>query len=71
MRSILDKPVVTADEAALLVRSGQTVATGGSGAGHAIPERMVEALGRHVPPRHRRPLVDGADHGQAGGAEPL
>jgi acyl CoA:acetate/3-ketoacid CoA transferase len=46
MRSNLDKPVVTADQAALLVRSGQTVATGGSGAGHAIPERMVEALGR-------------------------
>jgi acyl CoA:acetate/3-ketoacid CoA transferase len=46
MRSLLDKPVVTADEAARLVRDAQTVAIGGSGAGHAIPERMLEALGR-------------------------
>lgn len=46
MRSIFEKPIVTADEAALFIRDGQTVAIGGSGAGHAIPERMLEALGR-------------------------
>ncbi len=42
----LDKAIVTADEAAAHIRDGQTVAIGGSGAGHAIPERMLEALGR-------------------------
>lgn len=46
MRSPFVKPVVSPAEAAALVRSGQTVAIGGSGAGHAIPERMLEALGR-------------------------
>ncbi|MEK7754909.1 MAG: acyl CoA:acetate/3-ketoacid CoA transferase, partial [Acidobacteriota bacterium] len=46
MRSPLEKPILTADQAAELVRDGQTVAIGGSGAGHAIPERMLEALGR-------------------------
>ena len=46
MRSPFEKPIVTPDEGAALVRSGKTVAIGGSGAGHAIPERMLEALGR-------------------------
>ena len=46
MRSPLEKPILTADQAAALIRDGQTVAIGGSGAGHAIPERMLEALGR-------------------------
>jgi len=46
MASALTKPVVTADEAAALIRDGVTVAIGGSGAGHSIPERMLEAIGR-------------------------
>jgi propionate CoA-transferase len=43
------KPILTPDRAALLIRDGVTVAIGGSGAGHSIPERMLEAIGR----RHR------------------
>src|SRR5579884_178719 len=46
MRSPLEKPVVTADYAARLIGDGMTVAIGGSGAGHSIPERMLEAIGR-------------------------
>jgi len=46
MPSALEKPVVTADEAATLISDGNTVAIGGSGAGHSIPERMLEAIGR-------------------------
>jgi propionate CoA-transferase len=42
----LEKPVLRADEAAALVEDGKTVAIGGSGAGHSIPERLLEALGR-------------------------
>lgn len=45
MRNPLEKPVVSAREAAALIRDGQSVAIGGSGAGHAIPEAMLEALG--------------------------
>lgn len=46
MPTSLEKPVVTADEAAKLIAGGSTVAIGGSGAGHSIPERMLEAIGR-------------------------
>ncbi|MBI4875876.1 MAG: hypothetical protein HY822_14665 [Acidobacteria bacterium] len=46
MPSPFEKPILTAGQAAAWIRSGQTVAIGGSGAGHAIPERMLEALGR-------------------------
>ena len=45
----LAKPILTPDQAALLIGDGVTVAIGGSGAGHSIPERMLEAIGR----RHR------------------
>jgi propionate CoA-transferase len=38
--------IITADEAATLVRSGDTVVIGGSGAGHAVPETLMAALGR-------------------------
>ena len=38
--------IITADEAAALVRSGDTVVIGGSGAGHAVPEALMAALGR-------------------------
>ena len=37
---------VTADEAVKVVRSGDTVLTGGSGGGHAVPEALMAALGR-------------------------
>ena len=46
MPGALEKPVLTADEAARLIADGTTVAIGGSGAGHSIPERMLEAIGR-------------------------
>ncbi len=46
MANPLEKPVVTADQAAALIQDGCTVAIGGSGAGHSIPERMLEAIGR-------------------------
>lgn len=39
------KPIITADAAAQLVESGDTLVIGGSGAGHAIPETLIEALG--------------------------
>jgi propionate CoA-transferase len=37
--------VISADEAALLVRDGDTVLIGGSGGGHAVPEALMAALG--------------------------
>ena len=40
------KPVITREQAAEMIKDGQTVAMGGSGAGHAIPECVLEALGR-------------------------
>ena len=46
MRSALEKTILTADDAARLIAGGSTVAIGGSGAGHSIPERMLEAIGQ-------------------------
>jgi propionate CoA-transferase len=46
MPAVLEKPVLSADDAAALIRDGCTVMIGGSGAGHSIPERMLEAIGR-------------------------
>ena len=46
MNVTMAKPILTPDQAALLIRDGVTVAIGGSGAGHSIPERMLEAIGR-------------------------
>lgn len=43
---ILRKPVVTAPEAVNLIRDGSTVAIGGSGSGHAIPDILLAALGK-------------------------
>jgi propionate CoA-transferase len=37
---------VTADEAAKVVRSGDTILIGGSGGGHAVPEALMAALER-------------------------
>ncbi|MCZ6679788.1 MAG: acyl CoA:acetate/3-ketoacid CoA transferase [Candidatus Poribacteria bacterium] len=39
------KPIIRAEEAAEMVQSGDTLVIGGSGAGHAIPEMLIEALG--------------------------
>ena len=40
------KPIITADKAARFVRTGDTLVIGGCGAGHGIPETLIEALGR-------------------------
>ncbi len=37
---------VSAEQAASLVRDGDTLLIGGSGGGHAVPEALLEALGR-------------------------
>ena len=42
----LEKPVVSAADAVARIADGQTVAIGGSGAGHAVPDKLLEALGR-------------------------
>ena len=41
----MTKPVVSAQDAAALIADGATVGIGGSGAGHAIPDKMLEAIG--------------------------
>ncbi len=38
---------VSAQEAVKKIKSGDTIAVGGSGAGHAIPDALLEALGKH------------------------
>lgn len=38
--------VLTADQAAILVKDGDTLVIGGSGSGHAIPENLIEAIER-------------------------
>jgi len=38
--------VVSADEVARLVRTGDTIVIGGSGAGHAVPDSLIAAVGR-------------------------
>ena len=38
--------VVTADEAARLVESGDTLLIGGSGAGHSVPDALIAAIGK-------------------------
>ena len=37
---------VSADEAARVVRSGDTLLIGGSGAGHAVPDTLIAAIGK-------------------------
>lgn len=37
--------VVTAEDVAKLVRSGDTIVIGGSGAGHAVPDALIAAVG--------------------------
>src|SRR3569832_1825747 len=38
--------VVTADEAAKLVASGDTILIGGSGAGHSVPDTLIGAIAK-------------------------
>ena len=40
------KPILSADEAVAQIQDGQTIAIGGSGSGHSIPEQLLAALGR-------------------------
>jgi propionate CoA-transferase len=42
----MQKPIVTAEEAAARIEDGQTIAIGGSGSGHSIAEQVLAALGR-------------------------
>jgi len=37
---------ITPDEAASLVRTGDTLLISGSGAGHAVPEALLAAVGQ-------------------------
>src|SRR5690606_16354881 len=39
------KPIVTAAEAVGLIPNGATIAVGGAGAGHALPDLLLKALG--------------------------
>jgi propionate CoA-transferase len=39
--------IVTAVEAAAFIKDGDTVAIGGAGAGHAVPDRLLQGLGEH------------------------
>ena len=39
--------IITADEAAELVGDGDTLAIGGAGAGHAVPDRLMQGLGEY------------------------
>ncbi len=41
----LEKPVVSAGDAVAQIPDGATIAIGGSGSGHAIPDKLLEALG--------------------------
>ena len=40
------KPIITAEDAAQIIDNGDTLVIGGSGAGHAVPETLIEALGK-------------------------
>ncbi|SEP29592.1 propionate CoA-transferase [Methylobacterium sp. ap11] len=46
MRTEIPVKVITASQAAALVRDGDTVLIGGSGSGHAVPEGLIEAVER-------------------------
>ena len=48
--------IVTADEAASVIESGDTIVIGGSGAGHAVPDELIAAV-------ERRFLATGAPSG--------
>ncbi len=50
--------VVSADEAARLVESNDTIVIGGSGGGHAVPEALIAAI-------EKRFLAEGLPHQSA------
>jgi propionate CoA-transferase len=37
--------IISADQAAALIEDGQTLLVGGSGGGHAVPDRLLESIG--------------------------
>ena len=39
--------IVTASEVMAKIKSNATIAIGGSGHGHALPEKLIEALAEH------------------------
>ena len=41
----MNPEIITAEQAALLVESNSTLCIGGGGAGHAVPDKLMEALG--------------------------
>ena len=50
--------IVNAHEAANVVKDGDTIAIGGAGAGHAVPDRLLQGLGeRYVKTRKPRNLT--------------
>ncbi len=50
--------VITAENAAKLVDDGDTLLIGGSGAGHSVPDRLIEAIGqRFAAESHPRDLT--------------
>ncbi|MFC4298060.1 MAG: CoA-transferase [Castellaniella sp.] len=64
--------VISAAQAAALVKSGDTLVIGGSGGGHAVPDRLMQALGERfretrqpagITALHPVGLGDGADKG--------
>lgn len=64
--------VVTADDVAKLVESGDTLLIGGSGAGHSVPDTLIAAIGRRFvaegAPRDLTTVhpVGLGDHGERG-----
>ena len=43
----MNPKVITADQAAKLVQDKATLCIGGGGAGHAVPDKLLEALGQN------------------------
>ena len=44
---MLKNKIVSADEAVSVIKSNHTVAIGGAGAGHAVPDKILASLGKH------------------------
>ena len=62
------KPIITAEEAVQMVQSGDTLVIGGSGAGHAIPESLIEALGKRFRSTLQPARPDSCSHQRHGGS---
>lgn len=41
----MNPKIIEASEAALLIKDNDTLCIGGGGAGHAVPDKLLEALG--------------------------